>query len=557
MFMDVFCSSIVLLIFFVRYFEKHVKCAYLYSEMFDQNINEKMISGHISFFRSNESYSSKSDLKKILNDHFEFGGEEQLKNATQQEKLNNSKRVRQIRMKQRKQEMLRNLGRAIGALSIRDYVTLFAYIGLPFICILLLNCPQIYAFCDEMIVGVSNHRVDIYLSQLSLTFITISLMSIFSDSNAIILWENIVKKTLIDPPASCFKAYFFYSFMYLLFSTVSLGFRYDIGIGVLFVFNIVCLFDLSRTMINCYYDPSGKKKKVVKDFIRKIEEANIEGLQRGNKNASRENISEVKSTFEDFNYYINEAFNQGKYSDVREYLAVYGKLLAHVDSATIETNEIDVRKWYGPDTYKAYKDFVKNYYTECNSIALGLSNTNGQPMRSSGFERKIINKIMVSLVNDVRNAYEKEEIYSLILYALYTHFLFIARNVDVDNFDEYLIDTENIRSSKKVRDKLKEKIEKLKDIFYKNSEIYNMNCFLGESHFELVIGTTVANIILINTEDSYILELDFMCWNELRKRKRIIDTINEYVEECVESFSDERRKRCLQRKEEVFACKKE
>lgn len=70
---------------------------------------------------------------------------------------------------------------------------------------------------------------------------------------------------------------------------------------MLFVFNVFCLYCLSRTMINCYYDPSRKKKKVVHDFIQKIEKAAIEN----------EYVSEVKVTLEDFNYYINEAYERG------------------------------------------------------------------------------------------------------------------------------------------------------------------------------------------------------------------------------------------------------
>ena len=395
MFETVFVLSVMIVIILVKYFEKRMNYVYAYAGVGIKRITEEKTKGTIFFLRSNESYSSRSDVKKILNKKLEFGGEEQLKNAEQQEKLNHSERVREVRKKQRKQERKRNILRAIRSLSIKDYVTIFIYMGLPIVCILFLNYSEWNAYFSEVIAGISNHRVDIYLSQLSLTFITISLMSIFSDSNAIIYWENIVKRTLIEPPASCFKAYFSYSFIYLLFSTVVLVLRNDVGIGVFFVFNILCLFDLSRIMINCYYDPKRKKKKVVKDFIKKIEKANIESLQRNPENSSTEYTSEVKSVFEDFNYYINEAYTKGKYSDVKECLGVYGKLLAHVDSATVAAKEFTIIDWYNEKTHQAYKNLVKSYYEECNSIVLGLSNTNGQPISTSSLsiEKNIINNI--------------------------------------------------------------------------------------------------------------------------------------------------------------------
>lgn len=545
MLMNLYVVCVVLMILLVcySYFIGHYTVQYQKCKT-DEELN------HVLFFRTNESYSTSRDAKKMIKDKLEYGGEEILQNANKQEELNKSKRVRQFKKVQKKQERKKRFLRKIRLFHFRDLCTIFVYLVLPIICIVLLQRPAIYEYFKGIIAGVSNHRVDIYLSQLSLTFITISLMSIFSDTNAIVLWENIVKKTLIEPPASCFKAFFSYSFIYLFFGSLALVLRFDVGIGVLFVFNIICLFDLSRTMINCYYDPNRKKVKVIREFIDKIERANIQRLQRGEKK-SDEYISEVKSTLEDFNYYISNAYDNGKYNDVREYLAVYGKLLAHLDSATIGADEIRVLEWYDSKTYKAYKDFVKGYYEECYAFVLGLSNTNSQPMNKSGlgFEMNIINHVLVRLANDIPNVHEVDDIYNLILFAFYTNLLNVARSVDIDHLEQYLIEVKNdynvlILDNKK--DELKRVIKRLMSVLYCEGTSNSLPTHLFEKSREMLVG----NIILINSEDILLLDLDFVGWKKLKAK--FGTNICEYIKEYIDMFSEERKKMCISRRDIVM-----
>lgn len=527
---------------------------YAFAGIANNTIKKEKKLDSVFFFRSNESYAGKEDAKRMLDGNFSFGGNKLYENAVNQQNLNNSKRARKIRKTQKNQEKKRNAKRIISSLRPRDYITLFIYLVLPFLLIGVLEYTEIFSLLKKVIISIDEHRTDMYLSQLSLTFITISLMSIFSDSNAIILWENIVKKTLIEPPASCFKAYFSYSFFYLFLSTVSLVFKFDTGFCIFFLFNILCLFDLSRTMINCYYDPNRKKKKVIKDFIKTIEEANLAILKKGTDEQQNEYISKVKSTLEDFNYYIDEAFNKEKYNDMKENLGVYGKLLAHIDSATIPAHEMPILKWYCEKTYKAYIELIKNYFDECNAILTGITNTNSQPtnMSYNSIKRTFIINTLANLTNDAEDYLVQKDITRLILFGLYINIIATARNIDHENLDKYFITAENFKTVGSVpvynEANLAKSLRKLcKALYTKEHHSVMINYSI-----EQALGETLGQIILIKNDYTSLLDLNFLCWDEIENRKEIIDCMNNFVEEHIKECTEERKKQCLTRKETVL-----
>ena len=85
------------------------KCNYAFAVMRNDAIKKERKLDAISFFRSNESYASKEDAKRMLDGNFSFGGNKVYENAVNQQKLNKSKRVRRIRKTQKNQEKKRNV----------------------------------------------------------------------------------------------------------------------------------------------------------------------------------------------------------------------------------------------------------------------------------------------------------------------------------------------------------------------------------------------------------------------------------------------------------------
>lgn len=105
---------------------------------------------------------------------------------------------------------------------------------------MLFPMPDIFLLEKLRTIG-SENGLTLYLSQLSFTFITISVMSVLSDSSNIIYWENIVDRKLIQPKWYCFYAYTTYSFATVLFGGLAALFDFSLLFMLLFIFDILIL----------------------------------------------------------------------------------------------------------------------------------------------------------------------------------------------------------------------------------------------------------------------------------------------------------------------------
>lgn len=122
--------------------------------------------------------------------------------------------------------------------------------------------------------GLRDTMINFYVSQLSLTFITITVTSSLSDTGNMIYWENIAEKKLITPTWTCFLAYTAYSFVTIVFSTVAVfpG-RFNAPAFFLFFFlDIISLMLLTINMVDVYYNREEKKRNLRKKFIECAEE---------------------------------------------------------------------------------------------------------------------------------------------------------------------------------------------------------------------------------------------------------------------------------------------
>ena len=202
--------------------------------------------------------------------------------------------------------------KSIKALESKDKWIIRSYIGIPIIAIIADVGLRIFLHQPNCPVGALNgHGIEILLAQLSINFITITVLSIFSDNEEIIYWVNMVKERLIEPPATCFKAYFYYTVFLQMYAVICLLSGSKLAFISVIALNVICLFRLTYIMISCYYQDDEEEKKVLEDGKITI----IDG-----------NEDKIEKLFEDFLRYTNKAYVDGDYYTVSKNLDAYDEL---------------------------------------------------------------------------------------------------------------------------------------------------------------------------------------------------------------------------------------
>lgn len=107
-----------------------------------------------------------------------------------------------------------------------------------------------------------------YGAQLSLTFITISVMSVLSDKSVVVYWENIAEAKLISPLFGSFASYTAYSITATVGAGISVLLGNHLAFAVFFALNIFILILLTLTMVDVYYGRDSKKKGLQKTLQR-------------------------------------------------------------------------------------------------------------------------------------------------------------------------------------------------------------------------------------------------------------------------------------------------
>lgn len=134
-----------------------------------------------------------------------------------------------------------------------------ALIGLP------LWIPGFWGFQTPQLLQNSD-LLDYYTAILSLTFISISVMSVLSDRSIIIYWENIAEAKLITPVFGSFAAYTYYSIGAALAAGVCVALNNTTAFVVFCIINISTIILLTYTMVDVYYDRESKKALREKDL---------------------------------------------------------------------------------------------------------------------------------------------------------------------------------------------------------------------------------------------------------------------------------------------------
>lgn len=105
-----------------------------------------------------------------------------------------------------------------------------------------------------------------YTAQLSITFISISVLSVLSDKSVIIYWANVSEDRLIKPTFNCFAAYTYYSIGATLGSGLGVVLNNGLVFAAFFVVNILVMIALTASMVDVYYGRDAKIKKLQKEL---------------------------------------------------------------------------------------------------------------------------------------------------------------------------------------------------------------------------------------------------------------------------------------------------
>lgn len=135
-----------------------------------------------------------------------------------------------------------------------------------------------------------------YTAILSLTFISISVMSVLSDRTVVIYWENIAEGKLIKPVFGSFAAYTYYSIGSAIAAGICVVLNNSTAFIVFCTITITTIILLTYTMVDVYYDRESKKvqrKNELRmdeadyrwicestDFFEKMQEPTAEELSR-------------------------------------------------------------------------------------------------------------------------------------------------------------------------------------------------------------------------------------------------------------------------------------
>lgn len=137
----------------------------------------------------------------------------------------------------------------------------------------------IFPFVEEGLENlVGKELFSFYTAQLSLTFISISVLSVLSEKNVIIYWENVAESKLIKPVFGCFAAFTCYSIVANICSAIGVFLSSVTVFTLFFMINVVVLILLTHSIIDVYYGKDSKKDKLIKELTHDFKDCRDSGI---------------------------------------------------------------------------------------------------------------------------------------------------------------------------------------------------------------------------------------------------------------------------------------
>lgn len=179
-------------------------------------------------------------------------------------------------------------------------------------------------------ITLSGDLLDYYIGLLSLTFITISVMSMLSDKSVIIYWENVAEAKLIKPLFCSFVAYTAYSISATVGAGISVLLDNALAFTVFLALNVLILVCLTLTMVDVYYGREQKKRALAK----KLKSAMfVSWFPRGFCEETMEfsNLN-YSSMMQNLQYYLYHEVEEHNIPYIREVAELYGGYMNCFDS---------------------------------------------------------------------------------------------------------------------------------------------------------------------------------------------------------------------------------
>lgn len=110
--------------------------------------------------------------------------------------------------------------------------------------------------------ALRNELWSLWAAQLSLTFLSISVLSVLSDKDHIIYWKDLVEERLLRPRFRCFAAYTYYSIAVAIVSFVGVIFHCATLFLLAFVINIAILILLTDSILDVYFSKEKHTQKM-------------------------------------------------------------------------------------------------------------------------------------------------------------------------------------------------------------------------------------------------------------------------------------------------------
>ena len=138
-----------------------------------------------------------------------------------------------------------------------------------------------YALFDKMIkqVGGDGVIMDVFLAQLANSFLVITLLTILSNKEEIVLWQDIIKMELIDSKMN-FQILSECCLFMLVNSFVYVVMQRPIGVVFSFIISSICLVIMTVKIIRVYFRRESLEKKLIKKFNKSSDEKQQELLEK-------------------------------------------------------------------------------------------------------------------------------------------------------------------------------------------------------------------------------------------------------------------------------------
>ena len=138
-----------------------------------------------------------------------------------------------------------------------------------------------YALFDKMIkqVGGDGVIMDVFLAQLANSFLVITLLTILSNKEEIVLWQDIIKMELIDSNMN-FQILSECCLFMLVNSFVYVVMQRPIGVVFSFIISSICLVIMTVKIIRVYFRREALEKKLIKIFKKSCNEKQQEFLEK-------------------------------------------------------------------------------------------------------------------------------------------------------------------------------------------------------------------------------------------------------------------------------------